>query len=717
MRTQRIAITLAIAAAMVAPLPAQNLNVGLQRAIQQETVTGNLKAAIDEYRKIVAHAGSDRAVAAKALVHMAECYRKEGDAQAQKLYEQVVREYGDQKEAVAIARAELGDADRLGRHTGIAIRQVWTAPAGGDIYSPVSPDGRFIPYVNWKEYGNLFLHDLTTGAERRLTNTANDGKAGVPGEYAEGSAFSRDGKQLAYAWNGKHGYEVRVIGLQSTGIAEPRRLFENEDVEYTSPDDWSPDGKWLAVQLHRKDRTTQIALIALQDGSLRVLKSVDWRGATRLIFSPDSKNLAFDLPASDTAEQRDIFTLTIDGSRETAVVAHPGEDVLMGWSPEGKRLLFTSDRGGSMDLWSLAITDGKPAGAPELLRRDIGQHDSLGMTTSGALYYSVNHSGDSSEIQVAAFDFNAGKFLSAPVAPIQTYVGTNRSPDWSPDGKYLAYASVRGSGSAASRHFVLGIRSVETGKTRELAPSPGFFILDSLKWAPDGRSLFIAGQDAKGRDGIFRVDAQSGQSEVVVPGAGLNGVFVACSPDGRKLYYRSHASGAPQAAVVERDLASGTERELIRKTFVGAFRLSPDGRYIVANISDPSAKYAAAVAVPVSGGEPRELMRIDETRYITGFSGQLVAAAGWAPDSRSVLIAKYSPAGDGKRGKPESWWLVSVDGQSRKLELNPNTTRSFQQMHLHPDGRQVALSGGAGSQKPYEVWVLENFLPALTAKK
>src|SRR5258705_13654867 len=88
----------------------------------------------------------------------------------------------------------------------------------------------------------------------------------------------------------------RSIGLQGTGVPEFRRLFDNEDVNYVSPDDWSPDGKWLAVQLHRKDRSTQIGLIAIQDGSLRVLKTVGWRGATRLLFSSDGRYLAFDLP-------------------------------------------------------------------------------------------------------------------------------------------------------------------------------------------------------------------------------------------------------------------------------------------------------------------------------------------------------------------------------------------------------------------------------------
>ena len=173
-------------------------------------------------------------------------------------------------------------------------------------------------------------------------------------------------------------YELRVVPLQGTAVPVPRQLFDNEDVGWISPDDWSPDGKWLAVRLTRKDRTAQIGVIAVQDGSLRVLKSVDWRGPTRLFFSADGKYLAFDLPAGESTEQRDVFVLATDGSQEIPVAVHPSQDVLVGWSPDGKRVLFASDRSGSMGLWAVGFADGKVQGAPQLLKPDIGRHESMG---------------------------------------------------------------------------------------------------------------------------------------------------------------------------------------------------------------------------------------------------------------------------------------------------------------------------------------------------
>ena len=110
-------ITTILAAVLVAILAAGAQTKGevermFKAAKNAELVDGDLKAAIERYDTIVAkYSKSDRAASANALVLMAECYTKLGDAQARKIYERVVQDYSDQKEAAAVARARLGGAN------------------------------------------------------------------------------------------------------------------------------------------------------------------------------------------------------------------------------------------------------------------------------------------------------------------------------------------------------------------------------------------------------------------------------------------------------------------------------------------------------------------------------------------------------------------------------------------------------------------------------
>jgi len=257
---------------------------------------------------------------------------------------------------------------------------------------------------------------------------------------------------------------------------------------------------------------------------------------------------------------------------------------------------------------------------------------------------------------------------------------------------------------------VIGVRSTETGQTRELTPSPGLVQLGSLTWAPDGASFTAAGWDIKGRQGFFRIDALTGDSTVIMARDENEGPrFLAWSPGGDKLYYRRRVPDRKEFAVAERDVSSGTERELIRKPFVGQFSLSPDGRFIAVGTTDSTS--ASAVLIPIAGGEPRELMRVDQAGLAPGFWGQVFVVAGWTSDSRSVFVGRWPPG-----GQPDAC-LVSLVGDVRKLDLSMDATvKRFGPVRVQPNGRQVAFQVHEPS-KTGEVWVLENFLATSSATK
>jgi hypothetical protein len=369
-----VVATVIFSVAMAAAADEKKANELIQAAQAKETIQGDLKAAITLYGQAV-HEAPNRGIVAKSLLRMAECYQKMGDEEARKVYEQIVREYADQKEVVAEARAKLGKT--ASGSTRMSFREVLSLPNMRQACSMVSRDGRYLPYIDWDDHGDLFMHDFSLDTDRRLTSTGTDGMPGLKVEqFADNVvSFSRDGKQLAYSWSRGdiNRYELRLMDLRGDGIPPSRLLFDNPDIPYLAPTDWSPDGKLIAVKIQRPDKTGQIGLVSARDGALRVLKSVDWRGPTGLVFSPDGKYLAYDRPAADNTAQHNVFVLATDGSREIPAAAGPSQNTVVGWSNDGKRLLFASDRSGSVGLWSVPFTDGKIAGSPELLRSDVGR--------------------------------------------------------------------------------------------------------------------------------------------------------------------------------------------------------------------------------------------------------------------------------------------------------------------------------------------------------
>jgi Tol biopolymer transport system component len=689
-----MSVALAASIAGTAGGAAQDAERQLKAAMNTELVDGNLKAAIEQYKK-VAQSGN-RPLAAQALLRMAECYQKLGDAQARSIYEQLVRDYGDQAEAVAFARTRLSGTRAAARQTGDRV-----VKSGGDITwgdGRVSADGRLICYTEWNYTGNLMLHDLLSGTDRPLTGN-KDWSVG----NAYSSTFSPDAKQVAYGWRTyakrvegqpqpPHVNEIRIIGIEGPAVPQPRRVYGNADVNYFDPTDWSRDGRWLAVKVTRKDNTGQIAVVGVQDGSFRVLKTIGWRGPKKIFFSPDGKYLAYDLPASDNEAQRDVFVIAADGSGETRAVEHQADDVIMGWSPDGSRLLVASDRTGAVALWALRISNGKPHGAPTLLKPDIGSITSQGVTASGALHFVKNAS--TKGLHVAPIDLESGR-LSGP-AVLENF--RSGRPDWSADGKLLAYKS-----TSPNDFQLLSIRSVETGQLRTVPLSLQY--MSEPRWLPDGRALVSAGRDLKGQGGIFRIDAQSGRESLVVPQDG-NAGRVNVAPDGKKIYYGSaRQSGYP--AMVEHDLATGEVKETFRRTpGMGVAELSPDGRSFAVVKVDGRAKTSTLLLIPLSGGEARELFRVSLPDSLQSYGGLT-----WTADSQAVIVVNTT----GDRYDPKDLWLVPVSrAKSRKLDVDIRNWGTMPGIRLHPNGKEIAFFVGQDSR---EVWALENVVPAQITNK
>ena len=664
-----------------APQEAAHAEKLLASAQHKAAVDGDLKSAIDEYKKALAAAGGHRALAAQALLGMAECHQKRGEAEAQAILQRVIRDYADQKDAVVVARSRLNPAAPAARVKG--DRSVWTGREA-DGFGTISPDGRFLTYTDWHNGAVLVLRNLTTGSDYRLT----------AGGTTQFSAISKDGRQVAYEWTEKgpsadgRRYGIRVARLLATEISNSRWLFQNDDVTSAVPCDWSPDGKWIATTLLRKDGSAQVALLGVQDGTVRVLKSTtEWNAsanARALFFSSDGRYLAF-------GEGQQLFVMPVDASSETLLVDHPSQNTVMGWSPDGQYVLFSSDRSGSVGLWAAAVKDGKAAGTPMLVKPDVSSSWSLGMTSAGTMY--VWKYASPIYIQASSIDPATGK-LAATAPSFQRFITSRGRPAWSGDGRYLAYQSCNSLGAGPCN---LWIRSMDTGELRELKPKLGYF--GFVQWSPDARQLLTRGRDPKGRNqGLYRIDAQTGEVTLVAsPFQGNTGAHWA--PDGNHVYYRRGAS------VLERDLALGAEREVARIPTPGprAIAISPDGRH-VAYVAGDALGAQSLFVMPIDGGAGGPAVQLATSERAIGLFD-------WTSDGRAL---SYST--DNGHAGPFALWIVDIDGRNRRqLDLDVSNWLFEDGLTIDRAGKQIAFVASSGPLG-LEIRALENFLPKPTAK-
>ncbi len=690
-QTQTFVALAALAGMLAAPVVAQKPNAAqaaLKAAIDREVVDGDLKGAIALYEKTVAQAGADRATAAKALLRMAACHEKLGSGDSQKIYQRVVGEYADQHEAVLHARTKL--THLASSNAAHGDRVVWSGTDVKHVGGSVSPNGRMICYTDWYKTGNLMIRDLATGKDRALTGNQNWQGEGI----AQGCTFSRDSQQVAYGWtnNRTRHSEVRIVDVEKK--QQVRVVLKSEQISGISVADWSPRDQQLAVVLARPDRTAQIAVVSLPEGQLRTLKSMHWRAPAKAFYSPDGQYLAYDVPPTEIALQRDVFVMAVDGSQDVPAVAHPANDLVMGWSRDGSHLVFSSDRKESAGLWAVSVAKGRPNGSPRLLKPMMGPVLPLGVTEAGAFHLIKDTA--TNAIQVASFDSVSGKLLSDPIP--QSYRASNFS--WSPDGKSFSFVK------EVDGLKVLNIGNFKTGEVRQLPPNVPY--IASPHWCPDSTCLVSGARDMKGMTGLYRFDVKTGSVTKLANSSHVSrGVL---SPDGKKLYY--DYSDVNRRGLVEQDLETGSVRTIFepaKNEKTGRYHLSPDGRmFATVLLGEPDSKLPAGFAasslllIPLGGGSPREIFKAKHPESIWAFANMT-----WMPDGKTFVATRME-------GGKKELWSFSVSGDApKRLDMDVSQWQ-FEGVQISPNGSKIAFVAGDFSE---EIWSIDNLPWDWRAKK
>jgi Tol biopolymer transport system component len=666
-------ITLAALSITAFAQRAKDAEVLYHRGVQLEEVKGELKEAIAVYEKLLKEFVNVRPIAAQALLRMGICYEKLGQKESQAAYQRILRDFADQAEIVAQARVRLAALIGPGGVGGLVTRRVLTDASG--VGGVLTKDGKYIRGIDWNT-GDVVQFEIASGQRTRIKNTGPWSEMEQSSE-GEGLVFSRDGKQIAYGSYTKDNlYQLRIRNLDGSGL---RTLCTLEKGSYALPLDWSPDtGSILAVR--GRDKVDELALISTADGSVRALRSIasGWVGLLMASFSPDGRWIAFSSVREGGPPHGDIFLMAADGRNEVVVAGHPAEDQLLRWTPDGRSLVFLSDRSATWDIWTVHISEGKQHGEPELLKKDFGYNvwEVLGFAPDGSLYYKTDTS--SGRLYFGAVDLETGKVL-VPPAPVTTrYTGLPSQPTWSPDGRNLLYLSHRG--SVGPGNNILTIRSAETGEERFLSPRLRF--VNQMSWALDGRSVIAIGITMGTETGIFRIDTETSEITKLAD----IGLSPHLCPDGKTLVFMAEGP-----SIKKRNIDTGKESEIVKAGMF--YDLSPDGREVVYQVD------GAIKAVSLDGGEPRELFRGPvRPAWYYGLR--------WTRDGRYIIARARNTA------TSEILLVPAQGGTPLKLDLSVPKMESFT---LHPDNRRFAFSVTEESKS--ELWVMENFLPPAKVAK
>ncbi|MFC1717778.1 sigma-70 family RNA polymerase sigma factor [Candidatus Poribacteria bacterium] len=613
---------------------------------------------------------------------------------------------------------------------GGAVRKVADRVAHG---GRPSPNGRYLSMADQKT-GNLAIRDLTTGEIRDITNDAQR-EPDQRCQYAERrSIWSPDGKQIAYQWFNEDHYELRIIGLDGS---EPRVLVSDVSPcvwPTYSLNDWSQDGTFILAQLIRPDRGIEVVRVSAVDGSIQTLKSTKNHHPFDMRLSTDGRHALY--PCKDTREGTSL--LATDGSGEEKWIqgTPDGWDTFQLMAPDGETIVFTSitnsDPVGGMSLWAMQVVDGKQMGEPRLVTRAMGGIYAQKFTPKGSLYYAtisgVGSTLRRADIYLASLDMETGEILSSPI--LLRSDGNNNAPAWSPDGKSLAYSSVRHPSDGTGYGTALVIRSMEAGEEREIFQDRKRFSVGQepyFQWSPDGRSILYGDRIWGGFD---LVDAQTGQSSTIVDWRPMGGKpalwgdhlqrIKACdaawSRDGKMIFYiRIHEEQRNQySSIVAHDVATGTEQELCP----GGTRwgknliVSPDGQQLV--FADDERRVLKVI--PTAGGQPRIIINLHDR---SAESKESIFPIMWEQDGRHILAQKIRWLSDwSKAGPPELWRIPVEEGEPEKLWEVKEPLMELQGLGFHPDGQRIAYSKRSGDEDSnIELWVMENFLNTFAPDK
>ena len=184
-----------------------------------------------------------------------------------------------------------------------------------------------------------------------------------------------------------------------------------------------------------------------------------------------------DAPNRDEPFQRDIYVVATDGSSESVLVQHPAHDYEPIWTPDGKGIVFASNRTGANGLWLLMVDNGKAQGEPQLIHQTMGRIHPKDFGKDGLLYYDVMLG--EQDLYTIDLDLKTGKATAEPRKLNIPREGWNSAATWSPDGTEVDYISIAIHAHRDGRLYKAAlVRSFDQDRTDpRVVPAEGIAVL------------------------------------------------------------------------------------------------------------------------------------------------------------------------------------------------------------------------------------------------
>jgi len=695
MRPQRLTTVILVLALGFAATAAtqQTADELYQAALYQEEVQGDLQNAITIYQRILSEHASNRAVAAKAQLHVGICYETLGLQEARQAYQRVVANYGDQADVVSQARARLvalRPAPAEGR--GPVARRLLS---GDDthinnlITMMPSPDGRHVAYVDLQQ-GGMYVRDLASGAVEQL-------RPGMPTVWNWSPVWSPDGTRLAFQEiSFETGVEsIKILDVASgtvTVIPATEESYTGGQAGGLSPVAWSRDGRFL---LYRSGiNGGQVGIVPVGGGERTVLaEGVSSSGGAG--FSPDGRYVTY---AAGMGGSKQVFVQPSSGGARRQITDEPGGNASPLWSPDGRAIAYQRPDG----IWVVPVTNGDVAGTPRLAFASTVSRTAVAWTEPGGLYLTTYND------QLLPYRLAVDPATGAPSGAAEelahhppstriVQVGPNNHFAWSPDRQRIAFAGweldgqvavYAADGNAIVSHTVAG---------------PGERILD-LWWSEDGREILYVSSTAEGRT-VVALDPATGKVRDLFPRSTSLSVM-AISDDGRIGLYRSREDPTNGLVVAEtgksghRLVAAAVDSGGVPLGDGGFACLSPQGDKVFF-VRQAQAGYT--IGAPDAG-----------TLWVVGTDGLGTRRLGIAP----VITSGVSdPSG---RFIAYTAYVDSTTYSLRVVEVETGVTRDID-IDLSPNSSELRVTdwsrdgkfiGFVARQSRWEYWVVQGLLEA-----